>query len=83
MWGNITLGYLYLTRLRASGRAPAVGASHAMRSRARVRSTRHPSRKVCRLDFPEMRHSSWLGTSAIRRPALEARTISSVSISKP
>ena len=31
------------------------------RSRARVRRTRHPSRKVCRFDCPEMRDSSWLG----------------------
>ena len=67
-WGNTALGYLYLTRRRASGRAPAVGASQLTRSRASVRRTRQPSRNVCRFDWPEMRDSSWLGTSAIRRP---------------
>ena len=59
--GERLLGYRYFTRRRASGRAPAVGASQLTRSRARVRRTRQPSRKVFRFELPEIRYNSWLG----------------------
>jgi len=81
--GKLTLAYAYFTLRRASGRAPAVGASHRVHSRAIVPSTRQPSRNVCKFEAPEIRSSSMLGTSAIRSPARAALTISSVSISNP
>ena len=53
------------------------------RSRAMVRSTREPSRKVRRWLSPWIRGLSNEATSTTRRPAARARTFRNVSTSKP